>query len=883
MIIIGLSILTQKKMAVIFINKEIMKTLFKSMMIIAAAMMTFSACSKTEIENPQSEEDFYYTFVLSNPVTKSILASDENGKFGQWEDGDQLGTAIDDANPGYAYVTTSSTPVTFRIYKKGGLLGGEKVYAYYPYNSTATSVSEIPFEIPAGQNQNGESFDFDAMPMVAEEFVVPDSYASTNNNTEVGEISLVNLGSVIDFQVFSSNETYAAETILSVKFEAATPVAGSFSKDITAVKFNTESTLTISGFTGKEVLTTVANAPAMGADRANAAHVYMVVAPTTNVTGSVIVTTNKAAYTYSLSSAQTFKRAGLKSFGLNLGTCQNRVEEETAIPVTVSSTISEILARMGKGDVESGTAVKPLNVDDVITMTTTGTGNNAKVYGTAPSQDWRIYAANNGDVTISAKAGYTLQAVKLTYSKQSSPTFDGPDSGVKETVSGASVTYHVTNGGHIRITAIEVQYVQRIVSSISLSGQKMAFYVGDDFVFGGTVTATYSDGTTEDVTAGVSFSDVDLSTEGTKEVTVTYGDKIATYEITVTAMPTPTPAGSGTWAEPYNAAAAMEIIDALDDNTTTDEMVYVSGTIVGTPSFNETYGNMQYEISSGNVTLTVYRGFYFNGAKFTSADQLKEGDVVTVYGKLKKYVNSSNEVTPELDQDNILVELNGNKHMISPTVTTEVNNNNKTIKVSWNAVDGATSYDVTCGTLSETGLTSTTHTFTMTENGTYTITVSAKATGLETVSGEAVAILGSTDWSEVYTSNITLTTSGGTSASSAKVVINDTQYDAIKAGTGKVAGAVTVTVPQGKTHLYLHAAGWNGESVKLSISGTTVTPSTLTLTADSGVANNSPFTLAGDASSYFFDLEFEETTTSTTLTLSATSGKRFVIWGVNAE
>ena len=146
-----------------------------------------------------------------------------------------------------------------------------------------------------------------------------------------------------------------------------------------------------------------------------------------------------------------------------------------------------------------------------------------------------------------------------------------------------------------------------------------------------------------------------------------------------------------------------------------------------------------------------------------------------------------------------------------------------------------------------------------------------------------IAILGSTDWSEVYTSNITLTTSGGTSASSAKVVINDTQYDAIKAGTGKVAGAVTVTVPQGKTHLYLHAAGWNGESVKLSISGTTVTPSTLTLTADSGVANNSPFTLAGDASSYFFDLEFEETTTSTTLTLSATSGKRFVIWGVNAE
>ncbi|MBR3074489.1 MAG: OB-fold nucleic acid binding domain-containing protein, partial [Bacteroidales bacterium] len=306
-------------------------------------------------------------------------------------------------------------------------------------------------------------------------------------------------------------------------------------------------------------------------------------------------------------------------------------------------------------------------------------------------------------------------------------------------------------------------------------------------------------------------------------------------------------------------------------------------TIVGTPSFSETFGNMQYEISSGNVELLVYRGFYFNGAKFTSADQLKEGDVVTVYGKLKKYVNGSNEMTAEIDQDNILVELNGTKHMIAPTVTAEVNNDAKTIKVTWNVVDGASSYDVTCGTLSQTGLTATTYTFTVTENGTYDITVSAKADGLDTVSGTAVAIVGSADWATIYTSNVTLTTEGGTSASAAKVVIDSKEYDAIKAGTGKVAGAVKVTVPEGKTHLHIHAAGWNGENVALSISGATVTPSSLTLTADSGVANNSPFTLVGDASSYYFDLEFSETDAPTTLTFTATSGKRFVIWGVNAE
>lgn len=859
-----------------------MKNLFKSMVILAATAMTFTACNKAEVETPKNEEDFYYTFALTSPETRSILASDENGKFGQWENGDQLGTAVDEGNPGYSKVTTSTTPVTFSVYHKGGFIGGETVYAYYPYNSAAAAVAEIPFEIPVGQNQNGETFDYDAMPMVAEGFVVPNSYASENNNTEIGEISLVNLGSVVDFQVYSSNSTYAEETILNVKFAANGAIAGEFIKDITSVKVNDENTLAISGFTGTEVTTTVANASAIGASRSEAAHVYMVVAPVSGITGSVIVTTNKAVYTYNMATAQTFKRAGLKSFGLNLGTCQNRVAEETAIPITVSSTISEILASMGQSSATGGTIVNPLIVDDVITVKTTGTGNNAKVYGTSPSQDWRIYANGNGNVIITAKAGYNLQSVKLTYTTNNGPTFDGPASGSVASVSGSSVTYNVTGKGNILITAVEVKYVKNLVSSIAISGQKTEFFVGDEFTFGGTVTATYVDGTSEDVTAGATFSEVDLTTEGTKEVTVSYGGKTATYEITVTARPTPIPSGSGSWAEPYNAAAAMEIIDALDDNTTTDYMTYVTGTIVGTPSFSETYGNMQYEITSGNVVLTVYRGFYFNGAKFTSADQLKEGDVVTVYGKLKKYVNSSDEVTPEVDQDNILVELNGTKHMVAPVVATEVNDANKTIAVSWNEVGGATSYVVTCGNQSQT-VSGTSCTFTVSENGTYTITVTAKANGLEDVAGQAVAIVGSTDWSTVYTSNVTLTTTGGTSATAAKVKINNVEYDAIKAGTGKVAGAMKITVPSGTTKLHVHAAGWNGESVTLGVTGATASPSSIVLTADSGVANNSPFTLSGDASSYYTEITLSDISAETTLTFTATAGKRFVIWGVNAK
>ena len=434
-----------------------MKTLFKSMMIIAAAAMAFSACNKAEVEVPQNEDDFYYTFILADPATRSILSSDENGKFGAWESGDRLGTAIDDANPGYAYVTIAN-PTTFRIYKKGGLTGGEKVYAYYPYNSAATSVSEIPFEIPAGQNQNGVSFDFDAMPMVAEEFVVPASYASENNNTEVGEISLVNLGSVIDFQVYSSNETYAAETILSVKLEAATPVAGSFSKDITAVKFDTESTLAISGFTETEVLTTVANAPTIGADRANAAHVYMVVAPTTGVTGSVIVKTNKAEYTYSLSTAQTFKRAGLKSYGLNLGTCQNRVSEETNTATFVFNTTDGIQA-LG---LELPAAGAGTTVDRVVSECIVLTGDIAggstapRVYNSNGTYNFRVN--KNNSITFSVSEG-TIKGISFAAGDKFNLTVtEGTLTGTNWEGETSSITFTNNNTDRTDINTITVSY-----------------------------------------------------------------------------------------------------------------------------------------------------------------------------------------------------------------------------------------------------------------------------------------------------------------------------------------------------------------------------------------------------------------------------------------
>ncbi len=74
--------------------------------------------------------------------------------------------------------------------------------------------------------------------------------------------------------------------------------------------------------------------------------------------------------------------------------------------------------------------------------------------------------------------------------------------------------------------------------SITISGQTTTYTVGDTFEFDGTVTATYSDGTTATVTP-TSVSEPDMDVEGTKDVTVTYTEggvtKETTYQINVSA------------------------------------------------------------------------------------------------------------------------------------------------------------------------------------------------------------------------------------------------------------------------------------------------------------------------------------------------------------
>lgn len=121
----------------------------------------------------------------------------------------------------------------------------------------------------------------------------------------------------------------------------------------------------------------------------------------------------------------------------------------------------------------------------------------------------------------------------------------------------------------------------------------------------------------------------------------------------------------------YTIAKAKELIDA---GKGLSESVYVKGIVSqASESLNDTYGSLSYYISDDGKTeneLQVYGGLSFKGEKFTSVDDIKVGDVVVVYGKLKKFNN-----TYELDKNNILISLNGTTTGITNITTDEAAKN----------------------------------------------------------------------------------------------------------------------------------------------------------------------------------------------------------------
>ncbi len=111
--------------------------------------------------------------------------------------------------------------------------------------------------------------------------------------------------------------------------------------------------------------------------------------------------------------------------------------------------------------------------------------------------------------------------------------------------------------------------VEKTLESIAVSGAKTEYTVGDEFVEP-TVTATYSDGSTEDVTASAEFTGYNMSAADTYTVTVSYSGKTTTYSITVS----PAQGGGDEGGETTGGTHYVKVTSAPADWSGTYLIVY---------------------------------------------------------------------------------------------------------------------------------------------------------------------------------------------------------------------------------------------------------------------------------------------------------------------
>ena len=196
-----------------------------------------------------------------------------------------------------------------------------------------------------------------------------------------------------------------------------------------------------------------------------------------------------------------------------------------ALAIVVSMAVMPLTGCSNPADSGGGKTLVSIEVTTPPTKTTHNIGEDLDTVD-------MVVTATYSDGTTAVVTGYTIsgydkntageQTVTVTYKKKTATftvTVVDPNSIV--TLTGIAVTTQPT---------------------------KTEYYIGETLVTAGmVVTATYSDGTTEAVTA-YTTSGFDSSTAGDKTITVTYQSKTTTFKVTViarsiVAMPTATPAG----------------------------------------------------------------------------------------------------------------------------------------------------------------------------------------------------------------------------------------------------------------------------------------------------------------------------------------------------
>ncbi len=308
-----------------------------------------------------------------------------------------------------------------------------------------------------------------------------------------------------------------------------------------------------------------------------------------------------------------------------------------------------------------------------------GGGNSGKYY--TNGYNWRIYQSENPNLTFTAANGAKIVTIKVTYTKDDSHGIllnaEGEEykSNAKLEVNAPSYTFTIGNdteggtGGKVRITNLEVTYgvVLTDADRIQMAYDYLNANHGTiDTQYpqavensqlpqernGATLTWAVKDAATHTayITIENNVLNITLPTEDkevTLQVTVSCGTaetKILEIKITIIA-----PINYGTAEAPLTVTQALAIADRVctEDGMWTEQVVYVKGFVLSTPTSGSYFGSFELgatDSAEGDKILV------YSANKNNNVNMIAQHDEVVLYGLITNY-NGTIEFSRKQNED----------------------------------------------------------------------------------------------------------------------------------------------------------------------------------------------------------------------------------------
>ena len=372
---------------------------------------------------------------------------------------------------------------------------------------------------------------------------------------------------------------------------------------------------------------------------------------TTNSDGEKTWSTSDATVATVSNGVVTGVKPGSATITLSIAATANFNTKSATIPVTVTEAgLQDFTWDLTQASYDKASASSVKWINDAATMETTqasgATACNNYLGGDKTST--RFYSKNSliftpaTGVTI-IKVVYTATtegyASTLANSTWTNATAVASGTEVVITPTDRTTAFSAVLGGTTGASSVKVYYtgtpVVVTLASITLSNPKTELIKGAEFDFGGTVTAHYSDGTTQDVTSEAQFSGYEMNTAGTYTVTVSYTEKgvtqTATYNLTVIV---PTGGGTDILNQEFTGISGSNYTD-FSGKIGTSGAVY-AGQCAGSNS------SIQLRSKNSNCGIvTTDTGGKAKKVTVTWESHTMEGRTLNIYGKNTAYSSAS--------------------------------------------------------------------------------------------------------------------------------------------------------------------------------------------------------------------------------------------------